>query len=375
MSLEMLIGADVKPTDSNREAFQEGKCVLADGLRQRWMQADVRLLNLETPLIDGGTPSLKCGSNFSAPVSCARGVAELCPSAVSLCNNHILDYGEEGMLSTIRALRSEKVETFGVGDDLSSADKPVILVKNGVRIGVYAVCENEFSVATERTGGANPLNLLELSDRIRGVRGSCDRLIVLYHGGREYYPYPSPQTQRVCRKIAECGASLVLCQHSHCVGSYEKWDNATIVYGQGNFLFDAETKNECYDTGLLVSYTIGEYGAEQVKFVPIVRVPGGAALAEEARAAEILNAFELRSRRLRIQGFVEARYRVYASEMKEKMLKVIVSGHVVTRSVNVLYGRRPTRMLSPRNKVDLLNSLRCESIRELLTEGLCHDIF
>jgi poly-gamma-glutamate synthesis protein (capsule biosynthesis protein) len=375
MSLEILIGADVAPTASNLDAFRDGKSVLAEGLLQRWMQADVRLFNLETPLIDGGTPWLKCGPNLSAPTSCARGVAALYPSAVSLCNNHILDYGEEGLHSTIRALKAEGVETFGAGDDLSGADKPFVLMKNGTRIGVYAVCENEFSIATESTGGANPLNLLDLGDRIRDVRGNCDRLIVLYHGGREYYPYPSPQMQRICRKIAECGASLVLCQHSHCVGSYEKWDNATIVYGQGNFVFDTENDNEYFDTGLLVRYTIGDYGAEQVAFVPVVRVPGGAALAEGSRAAEILDAFEQRSLRLRMQGFVEARYRVYAAEVKEKMLKVIVSGHVVTRSVNVLCGRRPSRMLSLRNKVDLLNSFRCESIRELLTEGLYHDVF
>lgn len=375
MSLEILIGADVTPTESNRTAFQQGKSVLSEELRQRWMQADVRLLNLETPLTDDGAPRLKCGPNFAAPSACARGIAALRPSAVSLCNNHILDYGEQGLLSTMRSLSAEGVETFGAGEDLSGADRPFILMKNGTRIGVYAVCENEFSVATERTGGANPLNLLDLGDRIRDIRGNCDRLIVLYHGGREYYPYPSPQLQRVCRKIAECGASLVLCQHSHCIGSYEKWDNATIVYGQGNFLFDMQGENECFDTGLLVSYTIGEYGAEQVTFLPIIRVPGGAALADGTRAAEILGAFELRSQRLRMQGFAEARYRVYASEMKEKMLKVVVSGHAVTRSVNVLYGRRPTRMLSLRNKVDLLNSLRCESIRELLTEGLYHDVF
>ena len=375
MSLEILVGADVAPTASNREAFQDGKSVLAEGLRKRWMQADVRLLSLETPLADGGAPRLRCGPSFSAPVRCARGVAALYPSAVSLCNNHILDYGEEGLRSTIRALKAEGVETFGAGDDLSGADKPFILMKNGTRIGVYAVCENDFSVATERTGGANPLNLLDMGDRIRDVRGNCDRLIVLYHGGQEYYPYPSPQMQLVCRKIAECGASLVLCQHSHCIGSYEKWDNATIVYGQGDFVFDAENRNECFGAGLLVRYTIGDYGAEQIAFVPVVRVPGGAALAEDARAAEILEAFEQRSLRLRMQGFVEARYRVYAAEVKEKMLKVIVSGHALTRSVNLLYGRRPTRMLSLRNKVDLLNALRCESIRELLTEGLYHDVF
>jgi poly-gamma-glutamate synthesis protein (capsule biosynthesis protein) len=312
---------------------------------------------------------------MAADSICARGVAALKPDVVSLCNNHIMDYGEDGLRSTIAALKEAGIAYFGAGDDLDEADRPHYFVKNGVQIGVYAVCEHEFSVATERTAGANPLNLIELGDRIRDIRSNCDRLIVLYHGGREHYPYPSPNVQSACRKMAECGASLVLCQHSHCVGCYEKWENATIVYGQGNFIFDVTDGEACFDTGLLVRYSIGNFGADKVSFVPIVRTKGGAELADDAKAAEIMEAFETRSRRIRVQGFVKARYKAYAEEKKDVLLKAFIGDSVALRGLNVIHGRKTTKMFSRESKLKMLDYLMCESIHELLTEGLYNDVF
>lgn len=375
MSLEILIGADVVPTTSNLGAFQTGAPqLLSEGLREVWNTADLRLLNLETPLADAESAENKCGPRLLAPTACAEGLASLNPTGICLCNNHILDHGAQGLASTKAALKARRLAAFGAGEDLEEADRPFVFVRHGMRIAVYAVCEHEFSCATERTAGANPLDLVNLSDRIRDIKGNCDRLIVLYHGGREQYAYPSPELQKTCRKIADCGASLVVCQHSHCVGSAEKWNGATIVYGQGNFIFDAPDGGASFDTGLLVRYSVGDFGADAVSYVPIVRVTGGAALADEAKAKEILDAFEKRSLRIRVEGFVPARYRTYAAEQKEKLFKVFLSGNALLRAVNVLSGRRPTRLYDRQAKTNILNTLRCESIRELLAEGLGADI-
>lgn len=375
MSLEILIGADVVPTASTLGAFQtEAPQLLFDGLDEVWRNADVRIFNLESPLTEAETAEQKCGPSLSAPVSCVTGIAGLNPSGVCLCNNHIMDYGAEGLLSTRAALKAKHIAGFGAGDDIDAADAPYFFVRHGVRVGVYAVCEHEFSIATDRKAGANPLDLVNISDRVREIKANCDRLIVLYHGGREGYQYPSPDVQKVCRKVAECGASLVLCQHSHCVGSSERWNGATIVYGQGNFIFDVNDGGEGFDTGLLVRYTIGDYGADSLDFVPIVRVSGGAALADEAKAAQILEGFNKRSQRIRVEGFVSARYAAYAAGEKDKLFSVFLSGNGVLRTMKLLSGRRPTHLYSKQSKTNILNTLRCESIRELITQGLAHDV-
>ncbi len=376
MSLCILIGADVAPTESNLAAFQSGAgAVLSDGLAEVWRAADARLFNLETPLADRKTPAHKCGPCLRSPAGCARGIAALRPTAVSLCNNHILDHGEAGLCATVEALAGAGVSSFGAGPNLKEAEKPFYFTHSGVRMGVYAVCEHEFSVATEQSAGANPLDLLELGERVRAARAGCDHLIALYHGGREGYPYPSPALQKACRKMAECGASLVLCQHSHCVGSFERYHGATIVYGQGNFIFDVDDGGACFDTGLLVRLEIEGGGAETVDFVPLVRARGGAALAHGERAREILDGFFARSERVPDEAFVCAKYEAYAAESKEKLLKVFLSGNPALRTLNVLYGRRPTRVYPRETKTAILNTLLCESIRELLTEGLYHDVF
>ncbi len=374
MSLEILLGADVVPTASNLGEFQSASPnLLFNGLETVWNHADARIFNLESPLADNLAAERKCGPSLCAPAACAAGLSALNPAGICLGNNHILDFGAEGLLSTRAALKEKHIAAFGAGADLDEADQPYFFVRNGVRVGVYAVCEHEFSIATERSAGANPLDLVNLGDRVREIKSSCDRLIVLYHGGREGYPYPSPDVQKACRKIAECGASLVVCQHSHCIGSSERWDNTTIVYGQGNFIFDVNDGGEGFDTGLLIRYTIGDYGADSVEFVPIVRVSGGAGLADEPTSAAILEAFQRRSLRIRLEGFVSARYAQYASEEKDKLFRVFLSGNVFLRTLSFFTGRRPARMYSGQSKTNILNTLRCESIRELMIAGLAGD--
>ena len=84
---------------------------------------------------------------------------------------------------------------------------------------------------------------------------------------KEHYRYPSPYLQKVCRKMVEKGANLVVCQHSHCIGSYETYNNSTIVYGQGNFIFNKHD-NEYWNSSLLIKLRF-EKGIK-VEYIPIV---------------------------------------------------------------------------------------------------------
>ncbi len=306
MSLEIFIGAGVALSASNTEAFSSGtQSLLFNGLNAAWKAADARLFSLETPLADASNCE-ECECTSCAPVACASGIAALNPTVVSLCTERIACCGAEGIHETRAALKAKQVAFFGAGEDIDAADQPFFFVRHGVRVGVFAVCEQERATATEHRAGANSLDLVNLSDRIREIKSNCDRLIVLYHGGKEGYAYPTPMEQKVCRKIAECGASLVLSQGSHTIGCSERWNNTTIVYGQGSFISgeaNAETKS-----GLLVRYTIGDYGADTVGFVPIIGAGNGAAIADEATSAAVTEGFQKRSLRVRVEGFVPARF-------------------------------------------------------------------
>lgn len=184
--------------------------------------ADYRIFNLEVPLTDLEQPIPKCGPNLMAPTRCIAGYKAMNIDLLTLANNHILDQGQQGLKSKCEVLESAGIAYTGVGQTPKEAAKPYVFECDGKSIGVYAYAEHEFSIVTEYTAGANPIDLLETPDHIAALKAECDYVIVLYHGGKEYYRYPSPNLQKVCRKLVEKGADLVVCQHSHCIGCEEK---------------------------------------------------------------------------------------------------------------------------------------------------------
>jgi len=145
---------------------------------------------------------------------------------------------------------------------------------------------------------------LESFDHVRKLKESCDRIIVLYHDGKEHYRYPSPMLQRRCRKFVDAGADLVLTQHSHCIGCFENYKEKTIVYGQGNFLFDGQD-NEYWRTSLLVEFDTKKCN---VGYVPLSKVGNGVCMAEDNEATQIINEFYSRSDEIKADGFLEGAY-------------------------------------------------------------------
>ena len=220
--------------------------------------------------------------------------------------------------------------------------------------------------------GANPFDPLESLDHIAALKAQCDFCIVLHHGGKEHYRYPSPNLQKVCRKMVEKGADLVVCQHSHCIGCEEKYQNGTIVYGQGNFLFDL-SESEFWQSGMLVQ--IGD--DFEISYVPLVKQGNGVRLADDAQSKAILDAFHQRSEEIRQDGFVETRYTEFAETMRNHYLFTIsgIRRGFVYRVANKLSGHRLgnwllKRKYSKAKRLVLKNFVECEAHRELLLKGL-----
>ena len=365
MKTTVLLGGDLVPTASNMDRFVSGKDLWDPNLISMRNSADIMVFNLECPLTDTGTPIEKCGPNMKAPQSAVCGIRALNPNAVGIGNNHILDYGSEGLKQTLAALCRENILSFGAGINLHEADQPLIIEKNGIHIGFYAVAEHEFSCADEFKSGANPLDPLRILSRISEIRQTCDFLIVLYHGGREHYPYPSPNLQKRCRMIASAGADLISCQHSHCIGCRETYQGTEIIYGQGNFLFDDPEADDTFRTGLLIKLEIedDDFSAE---YIPVISEMGKCMLAGESERKSILGAYEERSAQISDPCEVERLYREYAERMKDKMMKVFLNGNPLLKAVNLLYGRKTSNIYSMEARRAILNSMQCESLNELL---------
>ena len=368
--ITIFIGGDIAPTKSNYSFFAEGdiNALIDDKLLSLLHSADYRIFNLEVPLTDIENPIRKDGPNLIAPVLTINGIKLLNPTILGLANNHILDQDEQGLCQTMEQLSKHEIKYVGAGKDLLNAAKPVIIEKDGIKIGIYACAENEFSIAEENRAGANPFDPLESLDHIVNLKSKCDFVIVLYHGGKEEYRYPSPYLQKVCRKIVEKGANLVICQHSHCVGAYENFNNGVIVYGQGNFLFDL-TSNEFWDTSLVVKAIFGD--KMSVDFVPICKNGKGVVLPESNRVEDILEAFNVRSKQLSIPGFIETEYEKFCTENGPFYLSTFAGFGRILRKIDGMLNGIISRQIYSLNKLNTLqNFVECEAHRELFLKYL-----
>lgn len=368
-----IIGADVVPTESNLNLFAKADIdrLIGKELRNLLYSMNFTIFNLEVPLTDLRTPIKKSGPNLISPTKTIAGLKSINPYFFTLANNHILDQGEQGLNSTMSLLDKYGIDYAGAGKDLEEAARPYILERDGKKIGIYCCAEHEFTIATETTSGANPFDPLNSLDHIFKLKKKCDYVIVLYHGGKEYYRYPSPYLQKVCRKIIDKGADIVVCQHSHCIGCEEKWHGGTIVYGQGNFLFDADN-NEYWNTSLLLEIKLND--ELNVNFIPICKNRNGVRLADEKETELIMTQFYKRSSDILCENFVQDNYSKFAESMSiEYYYRVSgkISKFLPVRIINKATNYALLKLLYSSNERTVLeNCLECEAHRELFSQFL-----
>lgn len=373
--MSIIIGADLVPTASNQKLFSRGEVeeLFGELLLKTLKEADYRIFNLETPLTDVAAPINKVGGALLAPTSTVTAMKKIGVDLFSLANNHIMDQGEQGLDSTCKTLKRAGISYVGVGRDIQTASKPHVFVVKGKKIGVYSCAEHEFSIATNKHCGANPVDFLDAPDHIVQLKKQCDYVIVLYHGGKEYYRYPSPILQKVCRKFVEKGANLVVCQHSHCIGSYEYYKDNMIIYGQGNFIFD-DGDMDCLQTGVLIKID----DDFKISFLPIHRTRNCIRMAIGDLAENILTQMSERSAEIIEPGVIENKYLAFAADYHNYYLKAM-HGHttkaLLYRILNRVSGRKWEKWYLARqyklmDQLCLLNYIECEAHRELLLAGL-----
>ena len=327
--MKIIIGADLVPTEENFELFKSGDTekLVGKKIKSELEKADYRIFNLELALTDKETPIKKAGPNISAPTECIKGYKALGVNLLGVSNNHILDHGYDGFVSTINTLDNAGIAHVGAGFTKEQAGKPYCFEKDGIKVGVYACCEHEFSWIEDYGFGANGFDALNTPDRIAEIKKDCDYLIVLYHGGKEHYAYPSPYLRKVCRKIAEKGADIVLCQHTHCVGTEEDYAGAKIIYGQGNFVFVRNYADiATWGQGFLVSADLTKDGVKY-EYIPYNKTDVGLTYDE---TGEILKGLKARSEEIKQDGFIEQKFEEMAAKtVKDRYVRYMLKKYPV----------------------------------------------
>ena len=201
------------------------------------------IFNLECPITRDGIPAkdkitLRVKENFLPDIF---GTNLFC---VSLANNHILDFGEKGLESTLEKLNGSKVKWFGLNMGKADNYQPLILDFNKLKIALFSVVCHSTSPVTELDNSAH-LSLLEVDEiieRVTQIRKSVQRIIIYLHWGIEESSYPSKENILVARKLVEAGVDIVIGSHAHAPQPVEKYKGGIIAYNLGNFIMP-EMKN------------------------------------------------------------------------------------------------------------------------------------
>ena len=157
-------------------------------------------------------------------------------------NNHTMDAGREGVIST-RALAAQMgCRTIGAGLNEVEASEPIYLEEAG-GIGMFGVAYMAECIPATATepGIFRWDDMAYIASRIAEVKSKARWCVIVSHGGEEFTSLPSPYTRDRYLKYLELGADVVVAHHPHVPENYELFpDGKAIFYSLGNFIFDTD---------------------------------------------------------------------------------------------------------------------------------------
>ena len=213
-----------------------------------FQQADVRICNLECVLSDWGTPWSASPKVFHFR-SDAKNVASLRAAqidAVSLANNHALDFDYEGLSYMMTNLEEGGIHYAGAGTNICEALEPAIWEVKGKTIGLLAFTDNEPAwEATEEQPGVwyVPIEVKEkraerLFETVRKTKGEVDLLVVSAHWGSNWGYFPPADHLPFAHALIDAGADVIFGHSGHVVRGIELYKEKPILYCTGDFVDD-----------------------------------------------------------------------------------------------------------------------------------------
>ena len=192
---------------------------------------DLTIANFEGTLADSYTIPDKKKNNqflFLGPPSYASALSDNGVEVVTMENNHVADFGEDGVSSTIAAMES-------VGVVWANQNHMAVYETQGIRIGILAYQTLNQSISSEERAK-------QLPGIIADAKKTCDLVICAFHWGEEKDYSPREKQIMLGRAAIDAGADLVIGHHSHRINPIEKYKDKYIVYSLGNCSFCGNNK-------------------------------------------------------------------------------------------------------------------------------------
>ncbi|MSR70747.1 CapA family protein [Candidatus Kaiserbacteria bacterium] len=212
-----------------RSAEERGALSLfSSSTRALFADADVRVGNLEGTITNNHSIARRDNSilRFTFdPTLSATVLTSLNFQALSLANNHALDFADAGYMSTRSALQGLGINPFG--HPLNTGGMLSASVESQGHDLCFVGYHSLFSPDTA-----------PVVDEIAALRPGCWRLVVFAHWGDEYQGHSNTQQQEAARAFVDAGADLVVGAHPHVVQEVEVYRGKAIFYSLGNYMFD-----------------------------------------------------------------------------------------------------------------------------------------
>lgn len=268
---------DIMPAGSVGRILDGGVPTQLQGVGRLLSSADIALANLEAPVTTArAATSLKTPAELRArrefvfkadPQPALTLLKTLGIDAVSLANNHILDYQAQGLADTTGHLRTAGIASTGAGS-AREARRPALPTSRSLSCGLlsYAATEtlprpSTFEARSETPGVAlihydagGPVTSTRqmLAADIKALRETVDIVVVALHWGTEGSAVLRPGQRELAHFCIEQGADVIWGHHPHRLQPIELYRGKLIAYSMGNFVFNSPPHRHLLRSGVLI---------------------------------------------------------------------------------------------------------------------------
>lgn len=251
-------------------------------------EPDVTVVNLESAVTTRGEP-IRVEGNFRAPATVFPALEEAGVDAVSIADDHVLDYGPQGLTDTLSAAEKAGFPVFGAGQDEASAFAAWTTEAQGVKVAVLALnagplFAESFAASGRNPGVAAPTGTKRAIAAVIDAKRTADVVVAYLQWGKENTSCPSPEQQRLAATLADAGADVIVGTGAHTLQGAGWLGAAYVAYSLGDLVWFADSPVSA-DTGLL-QLTVHNGGVTRASFTP-ARIPAtGQAVPLTGTAAE-----------------------------------------------------------------------------------------
>ena len=240
-------------------------------------QAELRFANLECVLADSGTPVPGKVFHFRSDVKNVTCLIAAGIDAVSLANNHVLDFGVDALREMLPALAQHGIAGTGAGMDLAAARRPALLHGGSHTVAFIAFTDNQpdWAAGSQMPGihyvpiDSVDSRTTDLLDLVRQTKAGVQLLVVSAHWGSNWGSNVPSGHRQLAHALIDAGADVVFGHSAHIFRGIEIYERRPIIYSAGDFVDDyAVDPDERNDQSFIFLLQAGADGPEGLRLYP-----------------------------------------------------------------------------------------------------------